>query len=69
MTKKTHWKRIDHENLLRKLALEVNKTPLNDNIGYLSDYDLLVLINGFFVKLNLIPYNNDELNRKLSLKN
>lgn len=69
MTKKNHNNRLSYENMLRKLAFEVNKTPFRDAIDYLSDNELLVLINGFLQKLGLITYTTQELNQSLSLKN
>ena len=68
MRKKNHNNRLSHENMLRTLALESNKTPFKDVIDYLTDKELLVLINGFLNKLGLITYTNEELNQPLSLK-
>lgn len=68
MTKKNHNNRLTHESLLRKLAFEANKTHFKDTIDYLTDNELLVLINGFLHKLGLIPYTTKELNQTLSLK-
>lgn len=63
---KNHWSRSAHENLLRSLSYEYNKRHFKDNIDYLTDNELLILINGFLVLFGLQTYNNEELNRKLS---
>ena len=63
---KNHWSRSAHEKLLRSLSYEYNKMHFKDNIDYLTDNELLILINGFLVLFGLQTYNNEELNRKLS---
>lgn len=63
---KNHWSRSAHEKLLRSLSYEYNKRHFKDNIDYLTDNELLILINGFLVLFGLQTYNNEELNRKLS---
>lgn len=66
--KKNHYYRHNHETLLRRLALEYNKTTFKDDLSDLSDNRLLVLINGFLSKLGLQQYTTEELQRPLSLK-
>jgi len=66
--KRNHYFRDSHEALLRKLALECNKTPFKDDLSHLSDNELLVLVNGFLGKLGLQKYTTEELQRPLSLK-
>lgn len=68
MRKNNHNNRLSYENMLRKLAFEANKTPFKDAIDYLTDKELLTLINGFLFKLGLIPFTTNELNKNLSLK-
>lgn len=66
--KRNHYFRDNHETLLRRLALEYNKTPFKDDLSHLSDNELLVLVNGFLGKLGLQQYTTEELQRPLSLK-
>lgn len=66
--KVNHNNRFEHENLLRRLAKEYNKVPFKDNLNHLSDNQLLVFINNFLGKLNLVQYTTNELNQVLSLK-
>ena len=67
--RKNFWRRDYHEDLLRKLSFEVNKTPLIGDLGYLEDEQLLRMINGCLNKLGLEVYTTEELARPLSLKN
>jgi hypothetical protein len=67
--KKGFYKRYAHEQLLRQLSFEVNKTKLVGDLAYLSDGELLHCINKCLQTLGLITMNDDELNRTLSLKN
>jgi hypothetical protein len=66
--KRNYYFRDSHEALLRRLALECNKTPFKDDLSHLSDNELLVLVNGFLSKLGLQKYTTEELQRPLSLK-
>lgn len=67
--KVNYWKRDKHEDLMKKLYYEANKTKYNGDLSYLSDNELLVSINGFLKVLGLQTMDENELNRPLSLKN
>lgn len=67
--KVNYWKRDKHEDLMKKLYLEANKTKYNGDLSYLSDNELLVSINILLGKLNLVKMDDTELERPLSLKN
>lgn len=67
--KKNYFKRKEHEDLLRKLYKEVNRTELKSDLSYPSDNELLISINGLLRQLGCVTYNEQELLRELSLKN
>lgn len=51
--------RCNYEQLVVKLSLIVNEKV--KNLKYLSDYRLLCMLNDLLIKLNLIPFTEEEL--------
>lgn len=51
--------RCNYEQLVVKLSLVANEKVRN--LKYLSDYQLLCILNDLLVKLNLIPLTEEEL--------
>ena len=51
--------RCNYEQLVVKLSLIANEKV--KNLKYLSDYQLLCMLNDLLVKLNLIPLTEEEL--------
>lgn len=69
MPKTNHWKRKNHELLLRQLSFEVDKKPFTDDLSDLPHKYILFLINQKLIKLGLIPYTKRELTKRLTTKN
>lgn len=61
-----HYNRKSQERLLKKLSFEVNKTNHIGSIDYLTNKDLMILINGFLFKLGLVTYTIQELEMDLN---
>lgn len=51
--------RCNYEKLVVKLSLIANEKV--KNLKYLSDYQLLCMLNDLLIKLNLIPFTEEEL--------
>ena len=51
--------RCNYEQLVVKLSLIANEKVRN--LKYLSDYQLLCMLNDLLIKLNLIPFTEEEL--------
>lgn len=51
--------RCNYEQLAVKLSLIANEKVRN--LKYLSDYQLLCMLNSLLIKLNLIPFTEEEL--------
>jgi hypothetical protein len=51
--------RCNYEQLVVKLSLIANERV--KNLKYLSDYQLLCMLNDLLIKLNLIPFTEEEL--------
>jgi hypothetical protein len=51
--------RCNYEQLAVKLSLIANEKVRN--LKYLSDYQLLCMLNDLLIKLNLIPFTEEEL--------
>jgi hypothetical protein len=51
--------RCNYEQLVVKLSLIANEKV--KNLKYLSDYRLLCMLNDLLIKLNLIPFTEEEL--------
>lgn len=60
MTKQNHHKRKNYEAQYVILCNFTDSKPIN-NLKSLSDYQLLTKTNEQLIKLNLIPYTDDEL--------
>ena len=59
-----HYTRIGQENLLVDLM-----TTVGDGVVYpknLSDYQLMLKINEYLLKLDLVPYTEEELEMDLN---
>ena len=58
-----HYTRLGQEKLFDSLRKECNdlKSPKN-----LSDYQLMSKINQYLIKLNLVPYTEEELEMELN---
>jgi hypothetical protein len=55
--------RSNYEQLVVKLLLIANEKV--KNLKYLSDYQLLCMLNELLIKLNLIPLTTEELEMDL----
>ena len=55
--------RCNYEQLVVKLLLIANEKV--KNLKYLSDYQLLCMLNELLIKLNLIPFTIEELEMDL----
>jgi hypothetical protein len=55
--------RCNYEQLVVKLLLITNGKV--KNLKYLSDYQLLCILNELLIKLNLIPFTIEELEMDL----
>ena len=51
--------RCNYEKLVVKLSVIANEKV--KNLKYLSDYQLLCMLNDLLIKLNLIPFTEEEL--------
>lgn len=51
--------RCNYEQLVVKLSLIANEKV--KNLKYLSDYQLLCMLNDLLIKLKLIPFTEEEL--------
>lgn len=56
---KNYYLRSNYESQVVKLSLIANEKVRN--LKYLSDYQLLCMLNDLLVKLNLIPLTEEEL--------
>ena len=56
---KNYYLRSNYESQVVKLSLIANEKV--KNLKYLSDYQLLCMLNDLLVKLNLIPLTEEEL--------
>ena len=56
---KNYYLRSNYEFEVVKLSLIANERVRN--LRYLSDYQLLCMFNDLLVKLNLIPFTEEEL--------
>jgi hypothetical protein len=56
---KNYHLRSNYENQVVKLSLIANHKVRN--LKYLSDYQLLCVLNDLLIKLNLIPFTEEEL--------
>ena len=56
---KNYHLRSNYESQVVKLSLIANEKIRN--LKYLSDYQLLCMLNGLLIKLNLIPFTTEEL--------
>ena len=56
---KNYHLRSNYESQVVKLSLIANEKIRN--LKYLSDYQLLCMLNGLLIKLNLIPFTEEEL--------
>lgn len=60
---KNYHLRSNYEQLVVKLLLIANEKV--KNLKYLSDYQLLCMLNELLIKLNLIPLTTEELEMDL----
>lgn len=60
-----HYTRIGQEKLLYSLMLECNDLKHSEPKNNLSDYQLMLKINDYLIKLNLTPYTEEELEMDL----
>lgn len=56
---KNYHLRSNYESQVVKLSLIANEKVRN--LKYLSDYQLLCMLNELLIKLNLIPFTEEEL--------
>ena len=56
---KNYYLRSNYESQVVKLSLIANEKVRN--LKYLSDYQLLCMLNDLLIKLNLIPFTTEEL--------
>jgi len=56
---KNYHLRSNYESQVVKLSLIANEKVRN--LKYLSDYQLLCMLNDLLIKLNLIPFTEEEL--------
>ena len=56
---KNYHLRSNYESQVVKLSLIANEKV--KNLKYLSDYQLLCMLNDLLIKLNLIPFTEEEL--------
>ena len=61
----SHYTRKGQERLLVDLMLTAGKS-VNPNIKYLSDYQLMLKINEYLIKLDLVTYTEEELEMELN---
>ena len=61
-----HYTRNGQEKLLYTLMLECNDLKHLEPKNKLSDYQLMLKINEYLIKLNLTPYTEEELEMELN---
>jgi predicted ATP-grasp superfamily ATP-dependent carboligase len=66
---KKYQKRDNYESLLRRLFFECNGVKYLGELNYLSDEELLGMINKLIIRLDCVPMTDFELQQELSLKN
>lgn len=57
--------RKSYEDLLIQLS-EQTRSSLSPNLGKMSDYQLLYMVNLQLIKLDLMPLNEEELQMELT---
>lgn len=67
--KKNYNTRDNAEVLFRKLFKDCNGVKYNGQLNYLSDHELLTMINKLLIKMDCTPLTTQELEQTLSLKN
>lgn len=62
----THYTRQGQEKLLYSLMLDCKDLIHSKSKKELSDYQLMLKINEYLIKLNLTPYTEEELEMELN---